>query len=124
MKEFEKDKLKELEFKSASRNTDINTYSANQKDLFFKTDFNFFKSNSGSKNSEKKAKLKVIKSFSLWKNNNNKKKLKNNNKTKEKEIVDNLYLYDKQLFEPIYSQIHKSIKDLDEEIKTSKKYLI
>ena len=123
MKEFEKDKLKELEFKSASRNTDINTYSANQKDLFFKTDFNFFKSNSGSKNSEKKAKLKVIKSFSLWKNNNNKKKLKNNNKTKEKEIVDNLYLYDKQLFEPIYSQIHKSIKDLDEEIKTSKKYL-
>ena len=43
---------------------------------------------------------------------------------KNKEKEENYYLYDKQIFEPIYSQIHQNIKDLDEEIKTGKKYIL
>ena len=66
-------------------------------------------------NSNKKSKLlsfNSIRSFSVKKEN-----------TQYKERVENYYLYDKQIFDPIYSQIHKNIKDFEQEIKTGKKYL-
>ena len=66
-------------------------------------------------NSNKKSKLlsfNSIRSFSVKKEN-----------PQYKERVENYYLYDKQIFDPIYSQIHKNIKDFEQEIKTGKKYL-
>ena len=55
-------------------------------------------------------------------NSNKNFSLRETGKNKEKE--ESYYLYDKQIFEPIYTQIHKNLKDLDEEIKAGKKYIL
>ena len=49
---------------------------------------------------------------------------RDSNKTIKKENVEEYYyIYDKQIFEKIYSQIHQNIKDFDEEIESGKKLL-
>ena len=83
-----------------------------------KSNFNeklLIKTQSTTNKKSKLLSLDTIRSFSV-KNEND----KNKNKTKEKEIN---YMYDKQIFEPIYSQIRQNMKDFDEEIKTGKKLL-
>ena len=75
--------------------------------LFLQTESNLYKKN-------KLLSLNSIRRFSLKKDNGN---------IKAKEKEENFYIYDKQIFEPIYTQIHKNIKDFDKEIKTGKKYL-
>ena len=80
-----------------------------------KSNFNeklLIKTQSTTNKKSKLLSLDTIRSFSV-KNEND----KNKNKTKEKEIN---YMYDKQIFEPIYSQIRQNMKDFDEEIKTGK----
>ena len=57
-------------------------------------------------------KLNTIKSFSTKKES-----------LKIKDIEGNYNLYDKLIFEPIYSQIHKNIKEYAEEIKTGKQLI-
>lgn len=57
-------------------------------------------------------KLNTIKSFSSKKES-----------LKFKDIEGNYNLYDKQIFEPIYSQIHKNMKEYAEEIKTGKQLI-
>ena len=57
-------------------------------------------------------KLNTIKSFSTKKES-----------LKIKEIEGNYNLYDKLIFEPIYSQIHKNMKEYAEEIKTGKQLI-
>ena len=41
---------------------------------------------------------------------------------KKEKVEDYYYIYDKHIFEKIYSQIHQNVKDYDEEIKSGKKY--
>ena len=57
-------------------------------------------------------KLNTIKSFSTKKES-----------LKIKDIEGNYNLYDKLIFEPIYSQIHKNMKEYTEEIKTGKQLI-
>lgn len=57
-------------------------------------------------------KLNTIKSFSTKKES-----------LKIKDIEGNYNLYDKLIFEPIYSQIHKNMKEYAEEIKTGKQLI-
>ena len=57
-------------------------------------------------------KLNTIKSFSTKKDS-----------LKIKDIEGNYNLYDKLIFEPIYSQIHKNMKEYAEEIKTGKQLI-
>ena len=57
-------------------------------------------------------KLNTIKSFSTKKES-----------LKIKDIEGNYHLYDKLIFEPIYSQIHKNMKEYTEEIKTGKQLI-
>ena len=57
-------------------------------------------------------KLNTIKSFSTKKES-----------LKNKDIEGNYNLYDKLIFEPIYSQIHKNMKEYAEEIKTGKQLI-
>ena len=66
--------------------------------------------------SQKKPKimhLNTIKSFSTKKE-----------PLKLRKIQENYNLYDKQIFEPIYYQIHKNVREYTEEIKTGKQFLI
>ena len=67
-------------------------------------------------NINKKSKLlslNTIRSFTI-------KKEYDKNIKKEKDKAENFNIYDKQIFEPIYNQIHQNVKDYDEEIKTAK----
>ena len=57
-------------------------------------------------------KVNTIKSFSTKKES-----------LKNKDIEGNYNLYDKLIFEPIYSQIHKNMKEYAEEIKTGKQLI-
>lgn len=87
-----------------SSNFNENKANENEK-VFLQTDYN----------NDKNTKLlsfNSIRSFSVRKENSH---------FKEKEEI--YYLYDKQIFDPIYSQIHKNIKDFELEIKNGKKYL-
>ena len=87
-----------------SSNFNENKTNENEK-VFLQTDYN----------NDKNTKLlsfNSIRSFSVRKENPH---------FKEKEEI--YYLYDKQIFDPIYSQIHKNIKDFELEIKNGKKYL-
>ena len=87
-----------------SSNFNENKTNENEKE-FLQTDFNNDKN-------KKLLSFNSIRSFSVR---------KENPQFKEKEEI--YYLYDKQIFDPIYSQIHKNIKDFELEIKNGKKYL-
>ena len=89
-----------------SSKNNFNNENSNDK-LILQTDSNLNKKS-------KLLSLNSIRSFSVKKENLN---IKTNNKE------ENYCIYDKQIFEPIYSRIRKNIKDFDEEIKTGKKYL-
>ena len=87
-----------------SSNKDMDEANYNDK-LNTKTDTYFNKKS-------KIVKLNTIKSFSTKKES-----------LKIKDIEGNYNLYDKLIFEPIYSQIHKNMKEYAEEIKTGKQLI-
>ena len=88
-----------------SKNNDI-PFNINEK-LSTQNDFNI-------KRKSKTIKLNTIKSYS---------QRKELDKDKNKVKVDNYNLYEKFIFEPIYSQIHQNMQDFEKEIKTGKKLL-